>query len=106
MSRKSKQTNWVNPVVSLTWFIFGTALLVGVLLSGLLIVQLSNERLQTYKLLNDSRAAQTHALDEYSRLLIERGHLISYREVTQYVADSEQMEYAAKFEVLETDPTQ
>ena len=93
-------SSWVNPVVSWTWFSFGVVLLVGVLISGLLIVQQSNERLQTYNFLNESRTVQTEALDEYSRLLIERGHLISYQQVTDYVTSARQMEFVMNFEVL------
>lgn len=69
--------------------------------SGLLIVQQSNERLQTYKKIEESRVAQTDALDEYSRLLIERGHFMSYQAVTENVTSSSQMEFAPEFEVWE-----
>ena len=101
MSPKGKRNRWVNLGISLTWFIFGTALLLGVMMSGLLIVQQSNERLQTYKKIEESRAAQTDALDEYSRLLIERGHFMSYQAVTERVTTSSRMEFAPEFEVWE-----
>ena len=103
MSPRAKRVGGGNLGVSSIWFNFGTALLLGVMMSGLLIVQQSNERVQTYKMLDDSRDAQTDALDEYSRLLIERGHLMSYQEVTESMTTTSQMGFVRKFEMWNGD---
>ena len=67
---------------SRSWFT-GTDLFVGTLIlcfliTGLLIVNQSRERLQTYTLLTELRLQQDRELSEYSRLLLEKESLSAY----------------------------
>ena len=61
--------------------VLAVALIVAILVAGLLTVQQSFQRLDTYTQLNELRLQQDRELSEYTRLLIEKESLSSFAHV-------------------------
>ncbi len=65
----------------LSWFCIGTVALLGVALSGIQVVIVTDDRRALFHELTSNQKVQDGLLQEYSRLLLERGTLLSYQNV-------------------------
>ena len=65
----------------LSWFCIGTVALLGVALSGIQVVIVTDDRRELFHELTSNQKVQDRLLQEYSRLLLERGTLLSYQNV-------------------------
>ncbi|MDC0237710.1 cell division protein FtsL [Gammaproteobacteria bacterium] len=65
----------------LSWFCIGTVALLGVALSGIQVVIVTDDRRALFHELTSNQKVQDRLLQEYSRLLLERGTLLSYQNV-------------------------
>lgn len=65
----------------LSWFFFGILALFGVAASGVQVIGVTGDRRVLFHELTRNQEAQDRLLEEYSRLLLERGTLVSYQNV-------------------------
>lgn len=64
---------------TISWYFTGCFLVLGFVLSGLMVVNQSLERRALYLQLNELRVEQQDAIEEQSRLIIERSSIGSHR---------------------------
>ena len=64
-----------------SWFFFGILTLLGVAASGIQVIRVTDDRRALFLELTRNQEAQDSLLEEYSRLLLERGTLLSYQNV-------------------------
>ena len=65
----------------LVWFFIGSLGLLGVAASGIQVVHVTYDRRALFHELTSNQEVQDRLLQEYSRLLLERGTLLSYQNV-------------------------
>jgi cell division protein FtsL len=64
-----------------SWFFFGVLALLGVAASGIQVIGVTDDRRGLFHELTSNQEIQDSLLQEYSRLLLERGTLLSYQNV-------------------------
>jgi cell division protein FtsL len=64
-----------------SWFFFGVFTLLGVAASGIQVIGVTDDRRGLFHELTSNQEIQDSLLQEYSRLLLERGTLLSYQNV-------------------------
>ena len=64
-----------------SWFFFGVFTLLGVAASGIQVIGVTDDRRGLFHELTSNQEIQDGLLQEYSRLLLERGTLLSYQNV-------------------------
>ena len=64
-----------------SWFFFGVLALLGVAASGVQVIRVTDDRRALFHELTSNQEIQDSLLQEYSRLLLERGTLLSYQNV-------------------------
>ena len=64
-----------------SWFFFGVLALLGVAASGIQVIGVTDDRRGLFHELTGNQEIQDSLLQEYSRLLLERGTLLSYQNV-------------------------
>ena len=64
-----------------SWFFFGVLALLGVAASGVQVIRVTDDRRALFHELTRNQEIQDSLLQEYSRLLLERGTLLSYQNV-------------------------
>ena len=64
-----------------SWFFFGVLTLLGVAASGVQVIRVTDDRRALFHELTRNQEIQDSLLQEYSRLLLERGTLMSYQNV-------------------------
>ena len=80
----------------LSWFFFGILALFGVAASGVQVIGVTEERRALFHELTDNQETQDRLLEDYSRLLLERGTLVSYQNVDRVATKHLNMRFPEK----------
>ena len=79
-----------------SWLFFGILTLFGVAASGIQVIRVTDDRRALFLELTRNQEAQDKLLEEYSRLLLERGTLLSYQNVDRIAQERLKMHFPEK----------
>ena len=79
-----------------SWLFFGILALFGVAASGIQVTRVTDDRRALFLELTRNQEAQDRLLEEYSRLLLERGTLLSYQNVDRIAQERLKMHFPEK----------